>query len=47
MGIMLENCSMMTGSMGWIMPLFGIALVALLGLGVASLIKYLFTAKAS
>ncbi|MBD3895696.1 hypothetical protein IEI94_07500 [Halomonas sp. ML-15] len=41
MGMTAENCMMMD-AMGWMMPIVGIALLALLGLSIASLIRYLF-----
>jgi hypothetical protein len=37
------DCGLMMGAMGWIMPVVGIALLLLLGLGIASLVKYLIS----
>lgn len=42
MGTMIENCGMMMGSMGWMMPIVGIGFLLLLGMGIAALAKYLF-----
>ncbi|MFY0989981.1 hypothetical protein [Halomonas sp. C05BenzN] len=41
---MFTECTALMGPMGWVMP---IALLLLLGLGIASLIKYLFTSPRS
>jgi hypothetical protein len=41
----VQDCSMMMGSMGWLMPVVGIAFLALLGLGIAALVKYLFSSQ--
>ncbi len=38
------DCGMM-GAMGWIMPVIGIALLLLLVLGIACLVKYLLSSK--
>jgi hypothetical protein len=40
-----DDYGMMMGAMGWVMPVVGIALLLLLGLGIASLAKYLFAGK--
>ncbi|WP_168709205.1 hypothetical protein [Halomonas borealis] len=40
-----NDCGMMMGAMGWAMPVIGIALLTLLGLGIASLAKFLFTSR--
>jgi|GEM_PF-464410 len=40
MNTTLPDCGMM-GAMGWIMPVIGIALLLLLVLGIACLVKYL------
>lgn len=37
---MIAHCTALMGSLGWFMP---IAMLTLLGLGIAALIKYLFT----
>jgi hypothetical protein len=37
---MIAQCTALMGSLGWVMP---IAMLALLGLGIAALAKYLFT----
>lgn len=39
---MIEHCATLMGSLGWIMP---IAMLTLLGLGIAALAKYLFTSQ--
>ncbi len=40
---MFADCTMMTGSMSWMMLLMGGSLLLLVGLGIAALIKYLFS----
>jgi hypothetical protein len=37
---MIAQCTALMGSLGWVMP---IAMLTLLGLGIAALAKYLFT----
>ncbi len=44
MNTTLPDCGMM-GAMGWIMPVIGIALLLLLVLGIACLVKYLLSSK--
>lgn len=39
---MTEHCTALMGSLGWIIP---IAMLTLLGLGIAALTKYLFTSQ--
>ncbi len=46
MNTTLPDCGMM-GAMGWIMPVIGIALLLLLVLGIACLVKYLLSSSLS
>lgn len=39
----MMNCDMMGGAMAWLMPLAGMTILLLIGLGIAALVKYLFT----
>ena len=41
---MTAQCTALMGSLGWIMP---IAMLTLLGLGIAALTKYLFTSRST
>lgn len=41
----MMDCDMMGGTMAWLMLLPGIAILLLIGLGIAALIKYLFVGK--
>ncbi|WP_253444274.1 hypothetical protein [Halomonas sp. Y3] len=39
---MMTQCAALMGPLGWVMPL---AMMLLLGLGIAALAKYLFTSR--
>lgn len=39
----MMNCDMVGGAMAWLMPLAGMAILLLIGLGIAASIKYLLT----
>ena len=41
----MMDCDTMGGAMIWLMPLAGIAILLLIGLGIAALRKYLFVRK--
>ncbi|QOR37056.1 hypothetical protein HNO52_06355 [Billgrantia diversa] len=42
---MMTNCFALMGSMGWLGWLMPLAVLSLLGLGVAALLKYLFASN--
>ncbi|SDW05650.1 hypothetical protein SAMN05443545_10166 [Aidingimonas halophila] len=42
---MFNDCPMMEGQMGWIMPAMEIALFLLAGLGITALAKYVFSQR--
>lgn len=44
MGSSIESCSMMSAMSG-LMPFIGLGALALIGLGIAALVKYLFVAN--
>ena len=41
---MMTQCAALMGPVGWVMP---VAMMLLLGLGIASLTKYLFTPRST
>lgn len=43
MNMTSPDCGLMMGAMGWLMPVAGLAFLLLLGLGIASLVKYLIS----
>ena len=45
--MMTTDCFALMGSMGWMGWLMPLAVLLLLGLGIAALAKYLFTSRAS
>ncbi|MDX1465519.1 MAG: hypothetical protein R3215_07455 [Halomonas sp.] len=45
--MMTTDCFALMGSMGWIGWLMPLAVLLLLGLGIAALAKYLFTSRRS
>lgn len=43
--VMMTNCFALMGSMGWLGWLMPLAVLSLLGLGIAALLKYLFASN--